>query len=146
MANMKIKDVITHTPRCISPDATLVEAAAAMKAFDTGWLPICENDCLIGTVTDRDITIRAVAEGYDPNLTAVRQVMSRVVIYCFDDQDIWHAAQMMVTNKIRRLPVLNRDKQLIGIVSLGDLAVRTGVENMAGRILERVSEPTPQAA
>jgi CBS domain-containing protein len=87
-----------------------------------------------------------VAEGFDPNITAVRQVMSRVVIYCFDDQDIWNAAQMMETNKIRRLPVLNRDKRLVGIVSLGDLAVRTGAENMAGRILERISEPTRQAA
>ena len=92
--------IITPAPRCISPDDSLVEAAAEMKALDTGWLPICEHDCLIGTVTDRDITIRAVAEGYDPNITPVRQVMSRVVIHCFDDQDIWNAAQMMVTNKI----------------------------------------------
>jgi CBS-domain-containing membrane protein len=72
--------------------------------------------------------------------------MSRVVTYCFDDQDIWNAAQMMVTNKIRRLPVLNRNKRLVGIVSLGDLAVRSGVENMAGRILERISEPMRQTA
>src|SRR6185369_7770952 len=108
MINMKIKDISTPSPRCISPEDSLVEAAAEMKALDTGWLPICEHDCLIGTVTDRDITIRAVAEGYDPNTTPVRQVMSRVVIYCFDDQDLWHAAQMMETNKIRRLPVLNR--------------------------------------
>ncbi len=146
MINMKIKDISTPAPRCISPDDSLVEAAAEMMALDIGWLPICENDRLIGTVTDRDITIRAVAEGFDPNITTVRQVMSRVVIYCFDDQDIWNAAQMMETNKIRRLPVLNRDKRLVGIVSLGDLAVRAGAETMAGRILERISEPTRQAA
>ena len=143
---MKIKDVSTPTPRSISPDDSLVEAAAEMKALDIGWLPVCENDHLIGTVTDRDIAIRAVAEGYDPNITPVRQVMSRAVIYCFGDQEIWNAAQMMETNKIRRLPVLNRDKRLIGIISLGDLAVRTGPENIAGRILERISEPTPPIA
>jgi CBS domain-containing protein len=143
---MKIKDVCTPTPRSISPDDSLVEAAAEMKALDIGWLPVCENDHLIGTVTDRDIAIRAVAEGYDPNITPVRQVMSRVVIYCFGDQELWNAAQMMETNKIRRLPVLNRDKRLVGIVSLGDLAVRTGAENIAGQILERISEPIPQIA
>lgn len=143
---MKIKDISTPTPRCLSPDDSLVEAAAEMKALDIGWLPICEHDRLIGTVTDRDITIRAVAEGFDPNTTAVRQVMSRVVIYCYEDQDIWNAAQIMESHKIRRLPVLNRDKRLVGIVSLGDLAVRTGAENIAGRILERVSEPTWQTA
>jgi CBS domain-containing protein len=146
MTIMKIKDIITPAPRCISPDASLVEAAAEMKALDVGILPICENERLVGTVTDRDITIRSVAEGYDPNTIPVRKVMSRVVIYCFEDQDIWNAAQMMVTNKIRRLPVLSREKRLVGIVSLGDLAVRAGGENMAGRILKRVSEPTRQNA
>jgi len=146
MINIKIKDIITPAPRCISPDASLVEAAMEMKALDVGILPICENNRLIGTVTDRDITIRAVAEGYDPNICTVRQVMSRVVIYCFDDQDIWNAARMMETNKIRRLPILNRNEHLVGMVSLGDLAVRTGMENMAARILGRISEATRQTA
>jgi CBS domain-containing protein len=140
---IKIKDIITPSPHCISPDASLVQAAAEMKALDVGWLPVCEHDRLIGTVTDRDIAIRAVAGGSDPNFIAVRQVMSRIVIFCFDDQDIWHAAHMMEDHKIRRLPVLNRDNRLVGIVSLGDLAVRTGKENLAARILERVSEPAP---
>ena len=142
---MKIKDISTPAPRCIGPEDSLFEVAVLMKALDIGWLPICENDRLVGTVTDRDIVIRAVAEGYDPSITRVRQVMSRVVIYCFDDQEIWNAAQMMELNKIRRLPVFNREKRLVGIVSLGDLAVRTGAENMAGRILERISEPTRHA-
>ena len=142
---MKIKDISTTTPRCIGPDDSLFEVSVLMKTLDIGWLPICENGRLIGTVTDRDIVIRALAEGYNPSITGVRQVMSRVVIYCFDDQEIWNAAQMMEANKIRRLPVLNREKRLVGIVSLGDLAVRTGAENMAGRILERISEPTRHA-
>lgn len=143
---IKIKDIITPNPHFIGPDVFLVEAAAEMKALDTGWLPVCEHGRLIGTVTDRDIIIRAVAGGFDPNIIAVCQVMSRVVIHCFDDQDIWHAAQMMETHKIRRLPVLNRENHLVGIVSLGDLAVRTGEENLAARILERVSEPARQIA
>src|SRR5277367_7124166 len=108
---IKIKDIITPSPRCISPDMSLVEAAAEMNALDIGWLPVCEQDRLIGTVTDRDIAIRAVAGGFNPNTTTVRQVMSRVVIYCFDDQDIWNAAQLMEAHKIRRLPVLNRDNR-----------------------------------
>jgi len=141
---MKIKDIITPNPHCISADLSLVEAAAEMKALDIGWLPICEHDRLIGTVTDRDITIRAVAGGFDPNITAVRQVMSCDIVYCFDDQNIESAAQIMEKNQIRRLPVLDRGKRLIGIVSLGDLAVRTGEENLAGRILECVSEPALQ--
>jgi CBS domain-containing protein len=141
---MEIKDIITPSPRCISPGDSLVEAAAEMKALDIGWLPICENDRLIGTVTDRDITIRAVAEGFDPNITTVRQVMSRNIIYCFEDHDIEYAAEMMEKNQIRRLPVLDQNKRLVGIISLGDLVVRTGADTLAGRVLERVSEPARQ--
>jgi CBS domain-containing protein len=143
---MKIKNIITPSPRCVSPNASLVEAAAQMKALDTGWLPVCENDRLIGTLTDRDIIIRSVAEGFDPNIVAVRQIMSRDIIYCFEDHDIEDAAQIMQKNQIRRLPVLDQNKRLIGIISLGDLAVRTGEDNLVGRILERVSEPVRQTA
>jgi CBS domain-containing protein len=143
---MKIKDIITANPRCIGPEATLMEVAIEMKNLDVGILPVCENERLIGTITDRDIAVRAVSEGLDPRVITVRKVMSRVVIYCFEDQDIWYAAQMMDTYQIRRLPVLNRDDRLVGIVSLGDLAVRTGAENLAGRVLERISEPSQPPA
>jgi CBS domain-containing protein len=141
---MEIKDIITPSPCCISPDASIVEAAAEMKTLDTGWLPICENDRLIGTITDRDIAIRAVAEGLDPNITAVRQVMSHDIVYCYEDRDIEDAARIMEKNQIRRLPVLDQSKRLVGIISLGDLAVRAGAQILAGRILERVSEPAGQ--
>jgi CBS domain-containing protein len=144
--NIKIKTIITTSPRCISPNASVAEAAIEMKALDTGWLPICEDGRLIGTLTDRDIIIRSVAEGYDLNVMTVRRVMSRGVIYCFEDQSIEDAAQIMEMHQIRRLPVLDGNKRLVGIVSLGDLAVRTGEENLAGRILERISEPARQAA
>jgi CBS domain-containing protein len=144
--NMKIKNIITPSPRSISPNASVAEAAIEMKALDTGWLPICEDGRLIGTLTDRDIIIRSVAEGHELNVINVRRVMSRGVIYCFEDQDIEDAAHIMEMHQIRRLPVLDRNHHLVGIISLGDLAVRTGEENLAGRILERISEPARQAA
>jgi CBS domain-containing protein len=92
-------------------------------------------------ITDRDITVRGVAQGYDPKTARVQEVMTPEVIYCFDDEDVKEAAKKMEEKKVRRLPVLNREKRLVGIVSLGDLAVRTGKEKLAGEVLERVSQP-----
>ena len=138
---MKIKEILTYEPHCISPDATLVEAAEDMKTLDVGILPVCEDEELIGAVTDRDIAIRGVAEGRDPKTTTVREVMSRIVIYCFEDQDVKEAAELMGKNRIRRLPILNRQQHVIGIISLGDLVIRTGDSYMANRVLTRVSEP-----
>jgi CBS domain-containing protein len=136
---MKIKEIITPEPQCISPDATLVEAAEDMKALDVGILPICENDRLIGTVTDRDIIVRAVAEGRNLQTTKVREVMSGKIIYCFDDQNVEDAAGMMEKGQIRRLPVLDHDKRLVGIVSIGDLAARAHQNDLAGRTLAAVA-------
>jgi CBS domain-containing protein len=138
---MKVKEIITTSPQCISPDATLVEAAQKMKSLDVGMLPVCDNDRLTGAVTDRDITVRAVAEGFDPRATRVRQVQTPEIVYCFENQSITEAAHLMEEKQIRRLPVLNQQKRLVGIVSLGDLAVRTHKERLAGEVLERVSEP-----
>jgi CBS domain-containing protein len=139
---MQVKDVMTSGVECISPTATLREAAQRMKELDVGPLPICgEDDRLAGMITDRDITIRAVAAGLDPSTAEVRDIMTPNVIYCFEDQDISDAAHMMEQNQIRRLLVLNRDKRLVGILSLGDLAVDTGDEQLAGHTLEAVSEP-----
>jgi CBS domain-containing protein len=136
---MKIKDVITLNPLCIGPDDLLTEAAAEMKAWNIGWLAVCENDRLIGILTDRDVTIRAVAEGYDPKTTSVREVMSREVFSCFDDQMIDDAAQIMEDHQVRRLPVLNRDNNLVGVITLGDLAVRAREAYLAGQVLMRVA-------
>ena len=138
---MKIKDIITHEPHCIGPEATLMEAADDMKNLDVGMLPVCKDDELIGAVTDRDIAVRGIADGCDPKTTLVRDVMSRVVAYCFEDQDVKEAAEIMEKNRIRRLPVLDRRQQVVGIVSLGDMAIRTKDSDMANRILARVSEP-----
>jgi CBS domain-containing protein len=112
-----------------------------MKALDVGALPVCENDRLVGMLTDRDITVRATAESLPPGLGRVRDVMTPNIIYCYEDQLVTEAVRLMEDNRIRRLPVLNRDKRLVGIVSLGDLAVKTGDEELTGEVLEQVSEP-----
>ena len=136
---MKIKEILTPGPKYVSPDATLVAAAENMKSGNMGILPICENDILIGTVTDRDITVRAVAEGRNPYTTKVRDVMSSKVIYCFGDQTIEDAAEMMAKSKIRRLPVLDDNNRLVGIISIGDLAARAHQSDLAGRTLAAVT-------
>jgi CBS domain-containing protein len=130
----------------IHPDATLHEAAEKMKSLDVGPIPVCDGDRLVGMVTDRDITVRATAEGRDPNTTRVRDVMTPDIIYCFEDQDVEEAARIMGEQQIRRLVVLNRDKRLVGIVSLGDLAVYTDQDDMGAEELSEtlsgVSEPS----
>jgi CBS domain-containing protein len=139
---MQVNEVMTRSVECTSPNATLQDAARRMRELDVGPLPVCgESDRLVGMLTDRDIVVRAVAEGLDPSTARVRDVMTPSVIYCFEDQDVTEAAQLMKENQVRRLVVLNRDKRLIGIVSLGDLAVDTGDEELAGATLEAVSEP-----
>jgi len=138
---MQVSEVMTRGAECTRPDATLQEAAGRMKALDVGALPVCDNDRLVGMVTDRDITVRAVAGACDPRGTCVREAMTPDVVYCFENQDVQEAARLMEEKQIRRLPVLNRDKRLVGIVSLGDLAVKTGDEALAGEALEQVSEP-----
>jgi CBS domain-containing protein len=137
---MKLRDVMTPGVECVGPDTSIQEAARKMRDLDVGPLPICDNDRLAGMVTDRDITIRAVAEGHDPKECKVRDVMTRDVVYCFDDQDVKEAARLMEEKQIRRLVVLNRDKRMVGIVSLGDLAVDAS-KRQAGEVLQAVSEP-----
>ena len=138
---MKVNEIITHDPEVIRPETTLIEAAQKMKSMDIGMLPVCDGDRLVGVITDRDIAVRGVAQGYDPKTARVQEVMTPEVIYCFDDEDVKDVAKKMEEKQVRRLPVLNREKRLVGIVSLGDLAVRTGKEKLAGEVLERVSKP-----
>jgi len=139
---MRVKEVMTTGVEVIDPDGTLQEAAARMKSLDVGMLPVCDNGRLEGTLTDRDITVRATAEGEDPTIIRVRDVMTPDVVYCYDDQLVSDAARLMQERQVRRLVVINRDKRLVGIVSLGDLAIETGDEEMAGQALEAGSEPS----
>ena len=138
---MQLRNVMTRDVEVVRPDASVQEAAAKMKQLDVGPLPVCDGKRVLGMVTDRDITIRAVAEGRDPTSTKVQEVMTDEVIYCYEDQDAEDAARLMAEKQVRRLLVLDRDKQLVGIVSLGDLAVDTADPIRAGETLERVSQP-----
>lgn len=138
---MKLKDVMTRNVEVISPDATIREAASKMKSLDVGPLPVCDGRRVLGMVTDRDLTVRATAEGRDPNTTRVREVMTSEVITSFEDDDVKDAAKLMQKEQIRRLLVLDRDKQLAGIVSIGDLAVEAGNDKLIGQTLEQISEP-----
>ena len=138
---MRVNEVMTRGAECVGPDTTLQEAARKMKDMDVGPLPVCDNDRLAGMLTDRDIVVRAVAEGRDPRTARVRDAMTEGISYCYEDDDVADAARLMREKQVRRLVVLNRDKRLVGIVSLGDLAVETSDERLAGKTLERVSQP-----
>ena len=138
---MLVSEIMTRNVTCVRPDNTLHEAAAKMRDLDAGPMPVCDNDRLVGMLTDRDITVRATADGKNPDTTWVRDVMTEQVVWCFEDQDVAEVARMMKDKQVRRILVLNRDKRLVGIVSLGDLAVETQDEHLAGDTLEAVSEP-----
>lgn len=118
---MKISDCMTHKVRVIEPDTTLREAAGIMAALDAGVLPVARNDQLVGVLTDRDIAIRGIAAGKGPD-TLAGDVMSKEVKYCYEDEDVEHVARNMGELQVRRLPVMSRDKRLVGIVTLGDIA------------------------
>lgn len=126
----KIRDVMTPEVQVISPDTPIQEAAQKMKQLDVGMLPVCEDDRLIGSLTDRDIAIRVVAGGNDPKTTKARAAMTAPLVYCFEDDAVEDAARIMEVKQIRRLVVLNREKQLVGIVSLGDFAVKAGRDSI----------------
>jgi CBS domain-containing protein len=138
---MKIGEIMTPDVQCIRPDDDLVDAASLMRQLDVGVLPVCEDDRLVGMLTDRDIAIRAVAEGRNPREARVRETMSPgVVYYVLEEQDVDDAVHVMEQHQIRRAPVMNRDKQLVGIVSLGDIAVAAGA-SLSGEALKEVSQP-----
>ena len=139
---MQIKDVMTRGVEVIRPEETLQAAARKMKSIDVGPLPVCDGERLVGMITDRDIIVRATAEGRDPKTTPVKEAMTPGIAYVFEDQDIDEAAQVMKERQIRRLVVLDRNKKLVGILSLGDLAADTQDERLSGDVLEKVSEPS----
>lgn len=138
---MLIRDVMTDEVDLIHPNTTIDEVSRVMRDEDVGILPAADGDRLVGMVTDRDIVVRAVADGKDVASTPVRDAMSEHVLYCFQDQSSDEVAANMGENQIRRLPVLNREKRLVGIVSLGDLSTR-GAGDAAGEALEDISETT----
>ncbi len=143
---MKVSEIMTRGAETVAPDASLRDAAQTMKRLDIGAIPVCDGDRLVGIVTDRDIVVRAVADGADTASTTVREAMTEGIVYCQEDTDVQTVADTMKQRQIRRLVVLDADKCLVGIVSLGDLAIQGGDNARSGKVLESISEapPSPQ--
>lgn len=135
----QLKDVMSHDVKILNPEATIKDAARQMRDGDFGLMPVGEHDRLIGTLSDRDIVIRALAEGMDGS-TKVRDIISENVVWAYENDSVNKASQIMSDNQIRRLPIVNTDKRLVGIVALGDLAVDADIKP-AGEALSDISKP-----
>lgn len=135
---MKIRDCMSADVQICDPQETICDAAKMMADRDTGFLPVGENDRLVGMITDRDIAIRAVAQNRGPD-TPIREVMSAEVLYCFEDDDADDVLANMGENQIRRLPVLSREKRLVGVISLSDLSHERGEDRQSGRALGEIT-------
>ena len=133
---MEVKEIMSREVEVIHSNIPVQTAAEKMKTLDVGMLPVRDGDLLIGMVTDHDIVVRAIAGGMDPSKTAVKEILTPDVVYCFEDQDVKEAKKLMQENDIRRLIVLNRDKRLAGIVSLVDLDAEAG----SGKPIKRFSQ------
>jgi len=138
---MELRDLMTRDVEVVSGGASIKEAAAKMRSLNIGLVPVCDGDRLQGLLSDRDITIRATADGRDPTKTKVAEVMSTDIAYCLEDQEVEDAVSLMEARQIRRLPILDQEKRLVGIVSLGDIAVHSGDRDLAGETLQEISEP-----
>lgn len=138
---MKVSELMTPRPQTITPEDSVRHAAELMDRLDVGVLPVCEDNRLVGVVTDRDITVRATAVGSPPDSTSVSEVMTDAVRWVFEDDDIVDAEELMSKAQIRRVPVVDADKLLVGILALGDLAL-AGEDGVAAT-LEEVSQPSP---
>ncbi len=141
MATRKVKDLMTKDVEVVNPEDTLKECAEKMRSLNVGPMPVCENDRLVGMITDRDIVVRAIALGHDPSSTRVREVMTDDVEMLSVNASLDDAAKLMKDKQIRRVLVIDDDKKLCGILSLGDLA-EDADDRLAGETLERISEPS----
>ena len=137
---MQLNEFVNARVEIVQPGDTLQRAAEKMRELDVGSLPVCDGGQLVGMITDRDITIRAVAKGSDPAVATVSEVMTSETLWCYEDEDVEEAARIMQEHQVRRILVLNEAKELVGITSLGELATVTGDRRMAGETLEAISE------
>lgn len=139
MGGPKVRDVMTDSPRCITPETPVAEAARLMKSEDVGSLPILEGETVTGIVTDRDIVLNAVAEGKDPSGMPVREVASRHLVTVGQDEDLSEALNRMATNQVRRIPVVDENDRLVGIVAQADVA-REAKDKDSGQMLQGISQ------
>ncbi|MFA9460095.1 CBS domain-containing protein [Thiohalorhabdus methylotrophus] len=140
---MEIREIMTTEYQWVTPATPIQEAAQLMRDQNIGMLPVFEGQKLIGTVTDRDITTRCVANGVDPQSTHVNHAMTRDVVHCFEDDDLQAAAKLMEEHQVRRLLIYNRSEEPVGIVAHADLARNPEASGLAGEVLQDVSEPGP---
>ncbi len=134
-----IRDLMTENPRTVGANQTVIEAAQAMRDDDVGLVPVVEGDRLVGTLTDRDIAIRVVAEGQDPHSTTVREVASTDLVTVDPQQELGEALRLMAQHQVRRLPVVEEDGRLVGIVAQADVA-RHGDDSQTGQVVEAISQ------
>lgn len=139
---MQAKDLMSPNVECISPDTLITDASHRMKAMDVGFLPVCENDRLIGTLTDRDIVLRLVAEGKDVAGAKARDIMTPEVFWCYDDMSADDVCEYAAEKEIRRVLVLDRQKRLAGVISIGDMA-KIGEPRKAGEAIKEIAEAPP---
>lgn len=136
---MRIRDVMTANPKLCSPETTLKDVACLMRDHDTGFIPVCDGDRITGVITDRDMVVRSLCQGVDTSKATVRDCMSTEICWIQQDQDVKDAIAVMEERKIRRMLVMDQNKRLVGVLSLGDLAEVKGIRNLAETVLESVS-------
>ena len=139
---MLIGEIMSRDIQTIAPGDSVQKAASVMGTLDLGFLPVCDEAALLGVVTDRDITVRATAFGLDPESTHVAQIMTAQTVSCSEDDRIDDVMKIMGDAQVRRLPVLSREGEIVGIVSLGDLATESGDREKSGEVLQDISEPS----
>jgi CBS domain-containing protein len=142
---MQAKDLMTPNVECVSPDTTIPKIARIMKAMDIGFVPVCDGDRLVGTVTDRDIVLRAIADALNMETCTARDVMTEDLCWCYDDQTSEEVADYMADHEVRRVVILDREKRLAGVISIGDLAKR-GEKVKAGEAISDIAEAPPANA
>lgn len=138
---MMLKDIMTRDVEVVSPESSLSEVAEKMKRFDTGVLPVCDGRRVRGMITDRDIVVRGIAERRDITTMRASEIMTPEVVYCYENDSVKHASKLMQDRQIRRVIVVDREKNLVGIVSIGDLALESGKNRVAGETLSEISKP-----
>ena len=135
---MLAKDIMSKKPEFLPPTATLKQAADQMRTHDYGFIPVGENDRLIGAITDRDIVVRAICEGRDPNKTKLNDIMSQGIYYCFESDELKNVAKKMEELQIRRLVVLNKNKRMTGVISLGDFATKSKDSKLCSELTDAI--------
>jgi CBS domain-containing protein len=137
---MKVRDVMHPGVHWVEPGTSILEIAKVMRDQDIGAIPVGQNDRLVGMITDRDIVCRGIAEGFDCSTMTAQDVMSSGIIYCRDEEELDDAIRIMEQHEVRRLPVINQDKRMVGILSLGDIS-HAAPQQLSGEVLQSVSAP-----